>query len=318
MKLVFAGTPRFAAEALAGILATRHEVVLVLTQPDRPAGRGMRLAASDVKKLALQKGLRVEQPATLKDASMPELLRETGADVMVVAAYGLILPAAVLSAFDRGCLNIHASLLPRWRGAAPIQRAILAGDEQSGVCIMRMETGLDTGPVLLSEALTIDSRETAGSLHDKLATLGARLIAEALDRLEQGSLRDVVQDHDAATYAAKIRKEDALLDFSLPALDLDRRIRAFDPVPGCQAVVCGELVKIWRAHVSQERTTAAPGTVVHVSEREIGIACGAGTILMAEELQRSGGRRIDAGAFLRGLPAVVGDRFESPGLSSNA
>ncbi|MBK8016033.1 MAG: methionyl-tRNA formyltransferase [Betaproteobacteria bacterium] len=318
MKLVFAGTPRFAAEALAGILTTRHEVVLVLTQPDRPAGRGMRLAASDVKKLALEKGLRVEQPATLKDAGVPDMLRATGADVMVVAAYGLILPAKVLNAFDRGCLNIHASLLPRWRGAAPIQRAILAGDEQSGVCIMRMETGLDTGPVLLSEALTIDSRETAGSLHDKLAFLGARLIAEALDLLEQGTLRDMVQDHDAATYAAKIRKEDAFLDFSLPALDLDRRVRAFDPVPGCQVVVCGEPVKIWRAHVSQERTTAVPGTVVNVSERGIGIACGAGTILMAEELQRSGSRRIDAGAFLRGLPVVAGDRFESPRRSGNA
>jgi methionyl-tRNA formyltransferase len=236
MKLIFAGTPEFAAQSLSAILAAGHQVALVLTQPDRPSGRGMTLRPSPVKALALASGIEVFQPLTLKDPAVQERLHAVGAEVMVVAAYGLILPQAVLDLPRYGCLNIHASLLPRWRGAAPIQRAILAGDTETGVCIMQMEAGLDTGPVLLSDRLPLASDETAGSLHDKLADLGARLIVNALEKIP---LPAVPQSDTGITYAAKIEKAEALLDWRLPAAEIERKVRAFNPFPGAATMLEG-------------------------------------------------------------------------------
>ena len=228
MKIVFAGTPEFAARALAALYEAGHDIPLVLTQPDRPAGRGMTLQASPVKQLALSRGSEVFQPLTLKDEAAQEKLRLLAPDVMVVAAYGLILPQAVLDIPRHGCLNIHASLLPRWRGAAPIHRAILAGDAESGVCIMQMEAGLDTGPVLLSSSTPISAQDTSQTLHDKLAVQGAQLIVSALQRLP---LPAVAQPEAGVTYAAKLDKSEAPLDWRRPAAELDRQIRAFTPFP---------------------------------------------------------------------------------------
>ncbi len=245
MRLVFAGTPDFAAAALQALLAAGHEVLLVLTQPDRPAGRGMTLQASPVKQLALQHGLPLHQPSSLKSEEARQPILEARPDVMVVAAYGLILPQAVLDIPRLGCLNIHASLLPRWRGAAPIQRALLAGDAETGVTIMRMEAGLDTGPMLLKESLPIAATETAGTLHDKLAALGARLIVEALRRMEDGALPSQIQPTEGVTYAAKLDKSEAALDWRQPAVQLDRAVRAFNPFPGATAQLDGQVIKVW-------------------------------------------------------------------------
>jgi methionyl-tRNA formyltransferase len=309
VRLIFAGTPQFAAEALRTILADGHDVPLVLTQPDRPAGRGMQIGMSDVKRVALASGIPVEQPPTLRSEAAVETLRRIDAQVMVVAAYGLILPPAVLELFPRGCLNIHASLLPRWRGAAPIQRAILAGDALSGVCIMQMEVGLDTGPVLRAESLALAADETAGSLHDRLALLGARLIVEVLRDLAHGPVQATPQDDAAATYAAKIGRSEAALDFSRPAAALGRQVRAFNPYPGAWAMRGAEIVKIWRAQPLESGTTAAPGEVVATSRAGVDVACGGGTLLRLMELQRPGGRRLLAEAFLQGFPLRPGDRF---------
>ena len=309
MRLIFAGTPQFAAEALRAILADGHDAPLVLTQPDRPAGRGMQIGMSDVKRAALASGIPVEQPPTLRSEAAVEILRRIDAQVMVVAAYGLILPPAVLELFPLGCLNIHASLLPRWRGAAPIQRAILAGDALSGVCIMQMESGLDTGPVLRAESLALATDETAGSLHDRLALLGARLIVEVLRDLTHGPVQATPQDDAAVTYAAKIGRSEAALDFSRPAAALGRQVRAFNPYPGAWAMRGAEIVKIWRAQPLESGTTAAPGEVVATSRAGVDVACGGGTLLRLMELQRPGGRRLLAEAFLQGFPLRSGDRF---------
>lgn len=244
MRLIFAGTPEFASTALQAIIAAGHEVALVLTQPDRAAGRGMAIHASPVKRLALAHGLAVQQPGSLKNAAVQEQIRAVAAEVMVVAAYGLILPQAVLDVPRLGCINIHASLLPRWRGAAPVQRALLAGDERTGVSIMQMDAGLDSGPVLLCESLPILADDTAGSLHDRLATLGSRLIVEALARLP---LPARSQAQEGACYAAKIDKAEAMLDWRQPAAHLARRVRAFNPFPGAACLLAGQLLKIWRA-----------------------------------------------------------------------
>jgi len=303
LRLAFAGTPDFARVALEAILAAGFEVALALTQPDRPAGRGQKLQASPVKQLALAHGIAVCQPDRLKDPATHQPLRAADVDVMVVAAYGLILPQAVLDIPRHGCLNIHASLLPRWRGAAPIQRAIEAGDSETGITIMRMEAGLDTGPMLLRQSLPIAADDSAATLHDALAALGGRLVVQALRDFHH--LPAIPQPAEGVTYAAKIDKAEAALDFGRPAEELARRIRAFDPFPGATTVLAGNAVKLWRARA--EAGSGDPGSVLSVDDDGILVACGAGALRLLE-LQKSGGRRLPAGDFLRGTAIRPGDR----------
>ena len=307
MRLIFAGTPDFAARALEALLAAGHRVMLVLTQPDRRAGRGMALQASAVKKVALAHGIPVFQPERLKDPATHGPIRaacvEHGAELMVVAAYGLILPQAVLDLPRRGCINIHASLLPRWRGAAPIQRAIEAGDAQTGITIMRMEAGLDTGPMLLAEAIDIDPQDSTGSLQERLAKLGGKLVVDALARFDQ--LVPVPQPAAGVSYANKIDKAEARLDWNQPAMLLARTLRAFNPFPGALVTLAGEPVKVWRGEVVT--ASGRPGEVLAAAATGIVVACGEGALRLTE-LQRSGGRRVaSSGAgdtamhdFLRG------------------
>lgn len=306
MKLIFAGTPEFAAQALQAIVDAGHEVALVLSQPDRPAGRGMTLQASPVKKLALEKGIEVFQPLSLKDAAAQAKIAAVGAEVMVVAAYGLILPQVVLDMPRFGCLNIHASLLPRWRGAAPIQRALLAGDAASGVCIMQMEAGLDTGPVLLRGAFPIAPDDTSVMLHDRLAALGAQLIVAALGKLP---LPAESQPTEGVTYAHKIEKAEALIDWTKRAAELDRHLRAFNPFPGAQAVFAGQTVKLWRA--TPVEASGEIGQILAVDRSTIVVACGEGALAISE-LQKAGGKRLPVQQFLAGHPLKVGDRFDLP------
>jgi methionyl-tRNA formyltransferase len=299
VRIIFAGTPEFAATALEALLAAGHEVVLVLTQPDRPAGRGMVLQASAVKKVALAHAIPVAQPERLKDPATHEPIRaacvEHGAELMVVAAYGLILPQAVLDLPRRGCINIHASLLPRWRGAAPIHRAIEAGDAQTGITIMQVEAGLDSGPMLLAEAIGIDAADTTGSLHDRLATLGARLVVDALARFDR--LVPVAQPEAGVTYASKIDKAEARLDWSPSATVLARKLRAFNPFPGAVVMLAGEPVKAWRGDVVAGN--GRPGQVLAADAVGIVVACGEGALRLTE-LQKPGGRRVTAADFLHG------------------
>jgi methionyl-tRNA formyltransferase len=310
LRIAFAGTPEFAAVALEAILGAGHDVRLVLTQPDRPAGRGQKLVASPVKQVAAKHDIAVHQPERLRDAATHGPLIGAAVDVLVVAAYGLILPQAVLDIPRRGCFNIHASLLPRWRGAAPIQRAIEAGDTATGVTIMRMEAGLDTGPMLLQEALPISADDSAETLHDKLAAQGARLIVEALARLDD--LTPQAQPEAGVTYANKIEKREAAVDWTQPAAVIERRIRAFDPFPGSLASLRGETLKLWKASPA---TAAAgrgePGTVLAVGADGIVVACGEGALRLAE-LQKPGGRRLAAADFLCGFAVTPGERFGAP------
>lgn len=314
MKIIFAGTPEFAAVALKALHDAGFDIPLVLTQPDRPAGRGMQLQASPVKQFALLHGIPVAQPVSLRlDGKYPEvaqeahdLLHATAHDVMVVAAYGLILPRSVLDIPKYGCINIHASLLPRWRGAAPIHRAIEAGDAETGVTIMQMEEGLDTGPMLLAQRLPIADGDTTGSLHDKLAELGGTMIVDALRKLEQGTLSALPQPEQGVTYAAKIAKEEAALDFSVPAETLWRKIRAFNPFPGAVASFNDVPVKLWRAELAATTTKAAPGEVLAANAQDgVMIACGSG-VLRVLELQKPGGKRLPAAEFLKGFPLEGG------------
>src|SRR5262245_23604861 len=292
MRLIFAGTPAFAAVALHAVLEARHEVALVLTQPDRPAGRGLRPLASAVKALALERGLQLAQPTTLRSPDALQDLSAAQAQVMVVAAYGLLLPATVLELPACGCVNIHASMLPRWRGAAPIQRALLAGDRETGISIMQMDAGLDTGPVYLTRAMAIAPEDTAGSLHDKLAALGARCIVETLSALETGHLRAVPQPAQGVTYARKIEKQEAVIDWSQPASHIERQVRAFSPQPGASTSLRGQLLRVWRAR-AVERPTAAAGCVIETTDRDIVVGCGNGALVI-EELQRAGAKRLSA------------------------
>jgi methionyl-tRNA formyltransferase len=304
MNVIFAGTPDFAADALAAIIAAGHDVRLVLTQPDRPAGRGMQVRTSAVKALAVAHRLTVFQPQSLKDSPSQTRLREAQADLMIVAAYGLILPQAVLDIPPLGCINIHASLLPRWRGAAPVQRAIEAGDAVTGVTIMRMEAGLDTGPMLLAEPQTIAPDDTADSLLQKLAAQGARLIVTALADLDH--LHPVTQQPEGVTYARKIDKNEAALDWRLPAELLARRVRAFNPFPGTTAQLNAASLKVW--HASEANGTGVPGTVLGVSSLGIDVACGHGALRL-HDLQKSGGRRLSAEEFMRGFAITPGEKF---------
>jgi methionyl-tRNA formyltransferase len=307
MKVVFAGTPEFAAVALRSLIDAGFDIPLVLTQPDRPAGRGMQLQASPVKQVALERGIPVLQPLSLRtDSKDPERATQAQAahqallaldyDVMVVAAYGLILPKSTLDI--KPCINIHGSLLPRWRGAAPIHRAIESGDAETGVTIMQMEEGLDTGPMLSMEAIPIEASDTTGSLHDKLAALGGRMIVDALRRY--ADLKPVTQPEEGVTYAAKISKEEAKLDLSQPAEVLARKVRAFNPFPGAQAQAGGVTIKIWKAEPVEGSGT--PGKVLAADARQgIVVACGQGALRLTE-LQKPGGKRLPAAEFLKGFP----------------
>lgn len=315
MRIVFAGTPPFAAAALNALADAGHEIVLVLTQPDRPAGRGMKLTPSAVKQAALARGLPVFQPASLKTPEAQAELRAADADVMVVAAYGLILPQAVLDLPRYGCLNIHASLLPRWRGAAPIQRAILGGDTETGITIMQMDAGLDTGTMLAKTVLPIRDSDTAASLHDALAEAGARAIVVAL--ANYAALVPEAQEDARATYAAKLSKEEARLDWSRPAFELERAVRAYNPVPGGWTLLDGAPLKVWSAEVvadagalplTAHTGSYAPGEVLPADAEQLVIACGDGA-LRIRELQPAGSKRMSAAAFLAGRPIPTGTRL---------
>ncbi len=299
LRLVFAGTPDFAAAALRALTQSPHEIVGVYTQPDRPAGRGRKLTPGPVKQVALEHGFPVLQPESLKTPQALEQLRALDADVMVVAAYGLILPPEVLSLPRCGCLNIHASLLPRWRGAAPIQRAILAGDKETGITIMQMDRGLDTGPMLLKLTCPIVNDDTAASLHDRLAHLGAEAIVAALDQLSE--LTPVPQDETEASYAAKLTKQEAIIDWQHPAEVLDRQIRAFNPWPVAQTSVKGQTLRIWAAQPRSDDNQASPGTVIQCDKQGIDVSCGRG-VLRLTQLQPAGSKSMDVAAFLNGRP----------------
>jgi methionyl-tRNA formyltransferase len=326
LRVVFAGTPEFAAAALAAIHAAGFSVPLVLTQPDRPAGRGMKLTASPVKRFALERDLKVAQPTSLRrngkypqEASAAiDLLRATPHDVMVVAAYGLILPQEVLDIAPHGSINIHGSLLPRWRGAAPIHRAIEAGDAETGITLMQMDAGLDTGAMIRDARVPILPDDTTGSLHDRLAQLGADLIVQALRDLEcDGALPSTPQPDEGATYAEKIAKHEAALDWRRPADALARQVRAFDPFPGAFGTLDGVAVKIWAAGVSGAAPAAKPGTIVAVSTDGVVVACGEGALRLTQ-LQKPGGKRLPVREFLAGANFEIGQRFAIPESAAKA
>ena len=287
MRIVFAGTPEFAAQHLQALLDAGREIVAVYTQPDRPAGRGQKLMPSPVKQLALQHGIAVYQPQTLRDPAAQAELAALTPDLMVVVAYGLILPQVVLDTPRLGCINSHASLLPRWRGAAPIQRAIEAGDASSGVTVMQMEAGLDTGPMLLKVTTTITAEDTGGSLHDRLATLGSQAVVEAVTKLAAGELRGEVQDDSLATYAHKLNKDEARLVWSRPAVELERLVRAFNPWPICHSTLNGEALKIHAAQLGEGQGT--PGSVLAADRSGLTVACGEGALRLTR-LQLPGGK----------------------------
>lgn len=314
MKIVFAGTPEFAAVALRALLAAGFEVPLVMCQPDRPSGRGMQLQSGPVKLVALEHLLPVAQPTSLRlDGKYPnearhakEFLESIEFDVMVVAAYGLILPRWVLDLPRLGCINIHASLLPRWRGAAPIHRAIEAGDSETGITIMQMDEGLDTGPMLLTHRLPISPEDTTASLHDKLAELGGQAIVAALQQLEEGKLTATPQPAEDTCYATKISKEEAAIDWQLPASQLERKIRALNPAPGTVSQFKDMTIKIWRAQVVSGQGQA--GEVLQVDHNGIVVACGTGALSL-QELQKPGGKRLAVAELLKGFAVAPGDRF---------
>jgi methionyl-tRNA formyltransferase len=310
MRIIFAGTPPFAAQALEALIAAGHEVLAVFTQPDRPSGRGMKLQPSAVKQAALQHGLPVLQPVSLKSDEVVEQIAGLRADVMVVAAYGLILPARILALPRLGCVNIHASLLPRWRGAAPIQRAIQAGDEQTGICIMQMDEGLDTGAVLLKKSCPIAASDTYGMLHDRLTQIGAVAIVEALSLLARGAVKPAPQSEEGANYAQRISKEETFLDWGASAAELARRVRSFNPSPVARTTWQGETLKIWQASALPAAASGAPGTLMDMGPKGIQVACGQGSLLL-EVLQRAGGKPQVAAEFLKGMPLHTGLRMGS-------
>ncbi len=313
MKLGFAGTPEFAVPALEALLRTRHTVHAVFTQPDRPAGRGQALHASAVKRRSLELGLPVHQPVSFKLPETLSVLRALSLDALIVVAYGLLLPPDALSAPALGCFNIHASLLPRWRGAAPIQRALLAGDSTTGVSIMRMEAGLDSGPLLASRAIDIGSRETAKTLNDRLALLGGELICEAMDALACGSAREAPQRTDGVIYAGKIAKTEALIDWQEDAAAIERRVRAFYPSPIAETRLHGAQLRLWEAElagcglIGPASAQAVPGTVIGISPAGIDVACGRGALKLTR-LQLAGRKPLAAEEFIK-AQRLEGARF---------
>ena len=319
LKLVFAGTPEFARVALAGLHAAGHDITLVLTKPDQPARRGLKLQASPVKQFAQEHGMTVAQPRSLRlDGNYPEdaqtarlALQQAQPDAMVVAAYGLILPQWVIDLPRQGCFNIHASMLPRWRGAAPIHRAIEAGDADTGVTIMQMDAGLDTGAMLLAQSLPIQATDTSGSLHDKLAALGAALMLHTLQQVQQGRARALPQPTDGITYASKISKTEAAIDWAQPAQTIARRVRAFNPAPVASTTLAGETLKIWAAELGSGIPPAPLkyGTIMAVALTGIAVAA-MNSIVILTELQRPGGKRLKVADFLRGFDLQPGMRFD--------
>ena len=308
LKIIYAGTPEFAVPALEALIASPHQVAAVYTQPDRPAGRGRKLQFSEVKQCALAHDLDVVQPVSFKAAQDIETLQSFDADLMIVAAYGILLPPVILQAPRLGCINIHGSLLPRWRGAAPIQRAILAGDEQTGITLMQMDKGLDTGAMLARASIAIDDQTTAAQLHDQLKQLGAELLLENLPAIEQQTLNPQAQDDAQATYAAKLSKQEARIDWRKPAAQLQREVRAFNPWPVSHSELNGKLVKIWQADVLPAAANADAGVIIAHDRTGIQVSCGDG-VLVIRELQFAGKKRSSAEQVLNARN-LAGERFE--------
>ncbi|MBA3661416.1 MAG: methionyl-tRNA formyltransferase [Gammaproteobacteria bacterium] len=310
MKVVFAGTPQFAAIALDALIKSKHRVMAVYTQPDRPSGRGLKLKAPPVKELALQFQIPVFQPASLKNGAEVDELKQLQADAMVVAAYGLLLPAEVLHLFPQGCLNIHPSLLPKWRGAAPIPRTLAAGESITGVTIMQMDPGLDTGPMFLQEQYILEPNETAQTLHDQLATIGARLMVQTLDQLERNEIKALAQDNALATYAHKISKEEALIDWQRKAQELEYEVRAFNPWPVCYTTWGGETLRVWEAKAIDHYPVSPPRTILHASAQGLDIATGQGALRLLK-VQLPGAKAIPIADFYHAKQKdlIVGERF---------
>jgi methionyl-tRNA formyltransferase len=307
MKIIFAGTPEFALPVLQMLLDSSHELVAVYTRPDRPSGRGQRLTESPVKRLASRLAIPVCQPGTLRDRDAQAALDAFRADLMIVVAYGLILPPAVLAMPRLGCINVHASLLPRWRGAAPIQRAILAGDRETGVCLMQMEAGLDTGPVLALAGCPIEPDDTGGRLHDRLSVMGAQLLKENLERIARGELDPLAQAESQASYADKLEKAEAVIDWTMPAEQIARQVRAFNPWPVAETRYSGRQLRIWEAHPEAIATELPPGGVLAVDKDGIDVACGVG-VLRIMTVQLAGARQVSAIDFINAHP-LAGVRF---------
>ncbi len=309
MNLIFAGTPEFAVPALEALLDAGHTILTVYTQPDRPAGRGRKLGMSAVKEFAGRRGLRVHQPATLRSESEAETLRALKPDALIVIAYGLLLPKPILSIPQYGCINVHASLLPRWRGAAPIQRAIEAGDDITGVTVMQMDAGLDTGAMLALANTPIHAHDTAASLHDRLAEIGAPLLVSTLARLVRGDITPQAQDNTHATYATKLKKEETRIDWNADAALIARRIRAFNPWPVAHTTIEGQPLRLWHASLLDATTaTQPPGTLLGADARGVQVQCGRGVVCLTQ-LQSEGGKVLDAQAFLNGRPLPAGTRL---------
>lgn len=315
LRVIFAGTPEFAAEHLTTLLGSRHQVIAVYSQPDRPAGRGKKMTASPVKEVALANNIPVYQPINFKAPEAITELADLQADLMVVVAYGLILPKAVLIAPRLGCINVHASILPRWRGAAPIQRAIEAGDSDTGVTIMQMDVGLDTGDMLIKVFCPILPEDTGGSLHDKLISIGSPALLEALDQLQAGTAKPEQQDDSLSNYAPKLSKEEAALNWQLPALELERKIRAFNPFPVAHTKPAGtgddQRIRVWAAKASDKTPNADPGSITHLSAEGLWVACSQGQLIL-EQLQLPGKKPMKTSEILRGHPDLfkVGDQLE--------
>lgn len=319
LRLIFAGTPEFAASHLSALIDSKHQLLAAYTQPDRPAGRGKKLQASPVKQLAQSRDIPLRQPATLKDTKVQRELAELEADLLVVVAYGLILPQAVLDIPGLGCLNVHASLLPRWRGAAPIQRAVEAGDAETGITIMQMDAGLDTGDMLATSRCAIDQQTTAASLHDRLAELGPPLLLEVLDDLHNFQQQATRQDDSLATYASKILKAEAAIDWHRDAVALDRSIRAFNPFPVCYSTLAGERVKIWQAQAASTVSAGEPpGTILQADREGILVNCGAGQLCI-QRLQLPGGKVLDSEQLLHARAELFapGQQFASIAASKD-
>jgi methionyl-tRNA formyltransferase len=308
LRIVFAGTPEFAAVSLRALADSRHQLTAVFTQPDRPAGRGRKLMPSPVKQLAQELDVPIWQPVSLREPQAHAALQELAPDVMVVVAYGLILPAAVLALPRLGCINVHASLLPRWRGAAPIQRAILAGDARTGITIMQMDAGLDTGPMLLQRSCPILPDDTGGSLHDRLAVLGAESLLEALEGLADHRLDARPQPTEGVTYADKLSKAEAIIDWQDSATVIERRIRAFNPWPVAQTHLDGEVIRLWQAQSLADHTKQVPGSIVQADRQAVLVATGEG-LLALQQMQRPGGRPVAATELINSLP-LAGRRFD--------
>ena len=317
LRIIFAGTPEFAAEHLRVLLGSQHQVIAVYSQPDRPAGRGKKLSASPVKEVALANNIPVYQPLNFKTPEAIDELAALGADLMVVVAYGLILPKAVLDAPRLGCINVHASILPRWRGAAPIQRAIEAGDSETGVTIMQMDVGLDTGDMLIKSFCPIIAEDTGGSLHDKLIQVGGPALLQALEQIASGTAHPEKQDDSLSNYAPKLSKEEAALNWRLPANVLERKIRAFNPFPVAHTKIAGtgddQRIRVWKASVINEAHSASPGKIARITSEGLWVACGEGQLVL-EQIQLPGKKSMAIGEILRGHPDLfnVGDQLELP------